>query len=95
MKLTSLLDPCFCHYYYVLRLDCLIYAWVKRIRFLLNIAYSLFDFFCNTLAEEPLTFTILLDPSLIIIIVHLFCLNHSTEHRREFFQETMRFHFMT
>ena len=49
----------------------------------MNNGFSLYDLYGHALAKEPLPrgheITILVDPSLVVITIHLFCLNHTPE----------------
>ena len=53
----------------------------KKVDFLRKNTFSLYDLYGNTLAQEPhalevMKFTIWVDPSLVIISLHLLCLEY-------------------
>ena len=63
-------------------------------------ACSQYDLYGHALPQEPLPcgvmkFTILLDPSLAIITIHLFSLNNASEQRKRFFKKYISFTLFT
>ena len=70
----------------------LIYAWEQRRRFLKRDVFLIYELLVygrppstRTPAPGVMKFTILVDTSLVIIIIHLVCLNHVPEQRRKFY----------
>ena len=67
-----------------------LYPWSREV-------FSPYDLYCHAPAQEPLPlgvmkFTVLVDPSLVIITIYLLCMDHAQEERRRFFLEIHQFY---
>ena len=87
MKFTILVDPSLVIITTYLVCMIFMYLGVEKKIFKRNNAFSLFDLCDHALAQKPLSpgvmkFTILVDPSLVIIIIYLVCLICAWEQRR-------------
>ena len=84
-KIYNFVRPFLGHHYYILSLSDLCIGGKKKI-FKRNNAFALYDLpgiwphpCARTPASEVIKFVILLDPSLVIISIHLFCLKYAPE----------------
>ena len=90
--------PFLCYLYYILILSDLCQQVEKKIFLKKLCIYTMYLIQLHpstrTPAPEVMKFTIVVDPSLVIINVHLICWKHAPEQRRKFFKITSILHFL-